>query len=61
MKFHVHVYKVVGKLELDIEANDELEAEKEALELAEETTDFQEPKSQFIVFLHWKGTPTVKF
>ena len=44
MKFHIHVYKVIGKLELDIEAR------KKALELAKKVDNFQEPDCRFIVF-----------
>jgi len=43
MKFHIHIYKVIGKLELDIEASNDLEARKKALELAKEVDNFQEP------------------
>lgn len=50
MKFHVHVYKVIGKLDLDIEASNDLEAREKALELAKTIDEFQESDCQFIVF-----------
>ena len=50
MKFHIHVYKVIGKLEFNIEASNDLEARTKALELAKEVDNFQEPDCQFIVF-----------
>jgi len=44
------VYKVIGKLEFNIEASNDLEARTKALELAKEVDNFQEPDCQFIVF-----------
>lgn len=33
MKYHIHVYKVSGKAELDVEAVDAVEARRKALEV----------------------------
>jgi len=33
MKYHIHIYKVVGKTELDVFAENEIEAKQKALEV----------------------------
>lgn len=48
-KFHVHVYKVVGLVEMDLEAETDTDALDEALRIVkEEKPKFEEPDNEFI-------------
>ncbi|RLG58748.1 MAG: hypothetical protein DRN95_03790 [Candidatus Hydrothermarchaeota archaeon] len=48
-KYHLHVYKVIGKAELDILARDEVEAREKALQLVGELV-FQKSDCKYVVF-----------
>lgn len=48
-KFHVHVYKTEAKIDIDIEAEDAVEAKTKALEIAKKPeTEWQESDCRFL-------------
>lgn len=51
--FHIHVYRVVGMKEYTLEASDEIEAKRKALEMAKAESSLTSPDCEWIA-ISWE-------
>jgi hypothetical protein len=58
MKYHVHMYKIEGLVECDLEADSELEARQKAIEILKygiSEYELREPDTEYITMAFPKG------